>query len=202
MNEFEDIKGFENLYRINKSGEIWSCIYNKVMKHQTTEDGYLFVRLAKPKTIENNIVKRNSLKGFIHRLLALQYIENPENLPQIDHIDRNKQNNNLDNLRWCSQHTNRLNRSDILANKTEEEMKEYIEKCKKYQRDWAKQKRENMTEEDKEKLRNNEKNKKYKSDWAKQKRENMTEEEREKRRNTVREFRARPKAKDLAVITN
>jgi hypothetical protein len=173
MNEFEDIKGFENLYRINKSGEIWSCIYKKVMKHQTTVDGYLFVRLAIPKTIENNIVKRHTTKGLIHRLLALQYIENPENLPQIDHIDRNKLNNNLENLRWCSQHTNRLNRSDILANKTEEEMKEYTEKWKK-----------------------------YKSDWAKTKSANITEEEREKRRNTVREFRARQKAKDLGVITN
>jgi hypothetical protein len=47
MNEFEYIKGYENLYKINRNGEIWSCWYNKVMKPQLTEDGYFFVCLKK-----------------------------------------------------------------------------------------------------------------------------------------------------------
>lgn len=125
MNEFEFIKGFENLYKINRIGEIWSCWYNKIMTPQLTQDGYLFVSLKK---------EGKRYKGFIHRLLALQYLENTENLPQIDHIDRNKQNNNLDNLRWCSQHTNRLNRTDLLCLKTEEELKARADKIREYKK--------------------------------------------------------------------
>ena len=126
MNDtFEYIKGYENLYKINRNGEIWSCWYNKIMTPQLTEDGYMFVSLKKEG-------KRS--KGFIHRLLALQWIDNPEELPQIDHIDRNKKNNALDNLRWCSQHTNRQNRSDLLANKTEEELEERAKKIREYKK--------------------------------------------------------------------
>ena len=125
MNEFEFIKGFENLYKINRIGDIWSCWYNKIMTPQLTQDGYLIVSLKK---------EGKRYKGFIHRLLALQYLENTENLPQIDHIDRNKQNNNLDNLRWCSQHTNRLNRTDLLCLKTEEELKVRADKIREYKK--------------------------------------------------------------------
>ena len=42
----------------------------------------------------------------LHRLLGIQYIPNPDNLECIDHIDRNRQNNSLDNLRWCSKRDN------------------------------------------------------------------------------------------------
>lgn len=145
MNEFEDIKGFENLYRINRAGEVWSCRYNKQMTIQTNEYGYLFISLS---------IKQKKQKLFIHRLLALQYIENPDDLPQIDHIDRDKLNNSLENLRWVSQQTNRLNRSDILENKSEEELKAHTEKWKQYKSDWAKKKRETLTEEEKEIQRN------------------------------------------------
>jgi len=71
---------------------------------------------------------------IIHRLIALQYMENPDNLPQIDHIDRNKRNNNLDNLRWCSQHTNRLNRTDLISLKTEDELLERTIKLREYKK--------------------------------------------------------------------
>lgn len=42
----------------------------------------------------------------IHRLLALHFIHNPENLPEVNHKDGNKQNNKLDNLEWCSKSYN------------------------------------------------------------------------------------------------
>jgi hypothetical protein len=45
----------------------------------------------------------------LHRIIALQLMPNPENLKDIDHIDRNKLNNNIENLRWCSGSTNNFN---------------------------------------------------------------------------------------------
>jgi hypothetical protein len=98
-NEFEPLKSYEGLYMINKKGEIWSCWYNKIMKPQI-EDGYFGINLRKDS-------KKH--KGRIHRLLAIQYISNPDNFEVIDHIDRNRQNNNLENLRWCSRQTNSNN---------------------------------------------------------------------------------------------
>lgn len=42
------------------------------------------------------------IKYYVHRLVAETFIENPENLTDVDHIDRNKENNHVKNLRWCS----------------------------------------------------------------------------------------------------
>ena len=46
------------------------------------------------------------IKYYVHRLVAETFIENPENLSEVDHIDRNKENNCVDNLRWCSRINN------------------------------------------------------------------------------------------------
>ena len=47
---------------------------------------------------------------FLHRLLATAFILNPDNLPEVDHIDRNSTNNRIDNLRWVSRSSNKINR--------------------------------------------------------------------------------------------
>ena len=61
--KFQFLKGYENLYKINCNGDVWSCIYQKVMKPQLSKDGYLWVKLTKEKV---------NHKGRIHRLLGLQ----------------------------------------------------------------------------------------------------------------------------------
>jgi hypothetical protein len=108
LTDFEDLKEFEGLYKINRNGDIWSCVYNKMMKPFVCEDGYLKIGLKN----DNSRFKRS-----IHRLLAIQYIPNPDNLPEIDHIDRNKSNNNLENLRWATHHTNVRNRDFCINRK-------------------------------------------------------------------------------------
>ena len=125
---FEDLKGFEGFYKINQKGELWSCWYKKMMKIQTNENGYLFYKLT----------NGNLQKGFLHRLLGIQYIPNPDNLPEIDHIDRNKLNNSLDNLRWVDKKTQNNNKSSNIENMTAEKQKERITDLKAYKTEWAK----------------------------------------------------------------
>jgi len=97
--EFQDIKDFPN-YKINKKGEIFSKLRNRLLS----------VNICKYR----RIILRNNKKSYtmcIHRLLGLQYLDNPDNLPCIDHINRNKLDNSLSNLRWVSYNTNAKNKS-------------------------------------------------------------------------------------------
>ena len=62
------------------------------------DDGYLRIAL-------NDSLKQK------HRVIALQFIPNPDNLPEIDHINRDKLDNRIENLRWCSRCDNQRNKS-------------------------------------------------------------------------------------------
>lgn len=50
---------------------------------------------------------------YVHRLVSECFLENPNNYNYIDHIDRNRKNNNINNLRWCTQSTNLRNRANV-----------------------------------------------------------------------------------------
>jgi len=121
--EWEDVKGYENLYKINRKGEVMR--FGHILKQQLSREGYYYVRLSKDSII---------YKALIHRLLGIQYLDNPDNLPQIDHIDRDKTNNSLENLRWVSRQDNCLNRKTCVATLSEEQAKERLAKIKESQR--------------------------------------------------------------------
>jgi len=72
----------------------------RFMKPWKARNGYMMVKLF------NNQKSKNL---SIHRLIGIHFIPNPNNLPCIDHIDRNKKNNNKENLRWCTYQTNNRN---------------------------------------------------------------------------------------------
>jgi hypothetical protein len=163
-NGFEDMKRYD-AYMINRKGEVWSKIYKKVMKPQAKEDFYLYINLT-----QDGVRHKES----IHRLLGIQYIENPDNLPEIDHIDRNRTNNSLENLRWIDKKGQNNNKSNNLALKTEDELKQRDDDIREYKREWAEQNRREKGIEP----RNQEFDKtQYNRKWIKEKRAKMTDEE-------------------------
>jgi hypothetical protein len=59
--------------------------------------------------------EKNQNARSVHRLVALTFIPNPENKPLVDHIDRNRQNNHLSNLRWVT-HIENAQNSSLVSN--------------------------------------------------------------------------------------
>lgn len=99
---WKDIPGYEGLYQVSNLGQVRSLNYNHtghpgILSQGNNGDGYKHVILYK-----NNSHK----KGKVHRLVALAFLENPNNLPFINHKDENKGNNRVDNLEWCSRKYN------------------------------------------------------------------------------------------------
>ena len=106
MEEFREIKGYEGKYLVSNKGRIKSiCNYHKkgdliLKQYEHVETEYLFVRLSQGYL---NDKKRTVYKNHdVHRLVAETFIENPDDLPFVNHKDENKRNNNADNLEWCT----------------------------------------------------------------------------------------------------
>jgi len=93
MNEKE--KYVLNKYDITEDGRIYSSYTNKFLRFREDKDGYYDVAL-----VYNDEGKRMPFR--VHRLIALKYVNNPNNSPQVNHMDLNKQNNSIDNLEWVT----------------------------------------------------------------------------------------------------
>ena len=94
------INGFSR-YLIYENGDIYSKCYKKFMKTHLDRNGYFQTVLL------NDDNKRKNMK--VHRLVALAYIPNHDNKPCVDHIDQNKTNNHVSNLRWATNSENQQN---------------------------------------------------------------------------------------------
>lgn len=109
IEEWKDIKGFEGYYQISNLGRVKSVERYSAQKHLIKEkllnihhnnSGYCDISLY----IDGVRYHRK-----VHRLVAEAFIPNPNNLPEVDHIDTNKDNNCVDNLRWVTHSENHLN---------------------------------------------------------------------------------------------
>ena len=94
---WKDVVGFEGLYQVSNLGEVKSLISNKILSPSKKRNGYLQVTLFKD---------GDRKYCLIHRLVAIAFIENPFDLPQVNHIDECKTNNCVWNLEWCSEKYN------------------------------------------------------------------------------------------------
>lgn len=95
--QFKKIKGYSH-YRIYNNGRIYSEFINRYIT--PTEDS--------SKYLQNTLVDDNGNRKTMktHRLVAMAFLPNPENLSDINHKDFNRHNNNVDNLEWCTEKYN------------------------------------------------------------------------------------------------
>ena len=95
------ISGYEN-YEVSSVGRVRNTKTSKVLKLSVDSVGYYTVSLWK---------NRAGRTFKTHQLVACAFLENPNDLKCVDHRDRNKLNNNYENLRWCSSGQNNMNRT-------------------------------------------------------------------------------------------
>lgn len=117
--KWANVRGYEGLYKISNYGRLKHLPFSvyglnspcvnveeKIKKPNLMSKGYYVYELW----------KENKRKVFLlHRLLASIFIPNPLMLPQINHIDGNKQNNNISNLQWCTPRENTIHAIKVLG---------------------------------------------------------------------------------------
>lgn len=111
---WKDIKGYEGLYQVSNLGRVKSLsktVRSAIQKCGTRTTVDKIVRQAKISSgyyrvgLSNNKVHKGYL---VHRLMAIAFIPNPDNLEQVNHKDGNKLNNSLDNLEWVTRSENAI----------------------------------------------------------------------------------------------
>lgn len=120
---WKDIAGFDGYYQVSNHGNVRSTTrkvhhskggvrvsHSRLMKLSLNGDGYYFVSLH----------KHNHAKPFrVNRLVAETFIPNPDGLPCVNHIDKNRLNNRVDNLEWCSvEYNNRYSTNKAISQYT------------------------------------------------------------------------------------
>lgn len=111
---WRDIDGYDGLYQVSNMGRVRSCKYGKwkVLKPATINKGYFFV----------NLWRNGEGKHYlVHRLVAEAFIPNPDDKPQVNHINGVKNDNREVNLAWCTSSENRQHAYDAGLNKSGED---------------------------------------------------------------------------------
>lgn len=95
---WKDIAGYEGLYQVSNFGVVKRLNYkntgnDKILAFKKHPQGYVFVALWKNGSFKNY---------FVHRLVALAFLDNPNGYEEVNHKDENQGNNYVGNLEWCT----------------------------------------------------------------------------------------------------
>ena len=103
MEEIKDVPGWEGVYAVSRNGRIWSY------PNRLHDGKWLLTRLGKNSLCCSiDLCSRGKKRKTInvHRLVAKAFIPNPDNLPEVNHKDGNRENNVVSNLEWCTSSQN------------------------------------------------------------------------------------------------
>ncbi len=103
----KEVKGFK--YKVSDNGNIIRTDTNRTLKPNLVR-GYHQVKLSKD--------SKDYCK-YVHRLVAEAYIPNPNNYPEVNHIDEDKTNNHASNLEWCTHQQNKRHSSKLDESKVQ-----------------------------------------------------------------------------------
>ena len=103
---WKDVVGYEGFYKVSNKGNVYSVERKDSMGRKRgghiLRPGYSMVGYPKAQLCKNGKMKNKS----IHRLVAEAFIPNPNNFPEVNHIDEVKDNNDVSNLEWCTREYN------------------------------------------------------------------------------------------------
>jgi NUMOD4 motif/HNH endonuclease len=136
---WKSVLGFEGYYEISENGIIKSLekevnnskttkriVKERIRKPFITKKGYVQIMLSKHKI---------NYKFYVHRLVAINFVDNPYNKLEVNHIDGNKQNNHFLNLEWCTRAENNKHAFDIGLKENKKGSDSKISKLTKEQRE-------------------------------------------------------------------
>ena len=115
---WKDIAGYEGLYQVSDMGRVRSC--KRMVKHSKGGLKVVNSRVLKPGYTHGYphviLCTCGKIKRFsVHRLVAIAFIDNPLNLPEVNHIDGNRDNPKLSNLEWCTSTQNKYHAKNSLG---------------------------------------------------------------------------------------
>lgn len=115
IEEWRDIKGYEGIYQVSNLGRVKSLAHTYTRRSWSSKSEHILSTSEKVLTPLNvgrylriglTDDKHKTIQYSIHRLVAEAFIPNPENLPEVNHLDCNGHNNDVRNLEWCSHYDN------------------------------------------------------------------------------------------------
>lgn len=106
--EWKPVTGYEGYYEVSNLGRVKSLPRGKQWPYRQTHNN-IRKQHIKNGYLQVNLSKGNNVKWIgVHRLVAMAFIPNPNNYPQVNHIDECKTNNVVTNLEWCTQSQNQM----------------------------------------------------------------------------------------------